>query len=323
MIENAPIFGKHNVGMKPSSMISVLRYAGIALGAAATFALISLVSLAAYMSNRISRPRRSRRPSHYTFTPWEFQIPYHEVEIPVGEHSISGWFLPQNEPEAPCVLAFSGFASHKAELLGICSNLYRDGFAIMLIDFRGTGRSPGDVVTMGHNETDDARAALDWLTKTCPGSKIGVLGYSMGGSVALMLAATDSRIDAVVSDSAFATQRDILEHHVRLKTGIWPRPVISIAGPMLRRRHGRNYDDFAPAAVVDRISPRPLFLIHPKDDQVVPFAHGEEIWENAREPKTSWFPDGCGHCGAYFQDRADYCQRLSSFFRAALNSQCS
>lgn len=278
----------------------------------------AILTMAAYMSVRISRPRRSHRPPHYTFTPWEFQIPYREVAVPVGKDVISGWFLPQEDETAPCILLFSGFASHKAELLGISSNLYRDGFAIMLIDFRGTGRSPGELVTMGHNETVDASAALDWLTAEIPEASIGVMGYSMGGSVALMLASTDSRIEAVVSDSAFATQRDIFGHHVRRKTGIWPEPIVTVAGPMLRRRHGRSYDDFAPATLVHRISPRPLLLIHSKDDQIVPVSHAMEIWSNALDPKEAWFPEGVGHCGAYFADRAGYCNRISGFFRSAL-----
>jgi uncharacterized protein len=307
---------------RPNSMFrsSALRYIGYAILSALGLAAVGVTGLAAYLSNRISRPRRSHRPPHFTFTPWEFQIPYREVSIPIGDDEISAWFLPQQDPNAPCIIGLSGFASQKAELLGISSNLYRDGFAILLLDFRGTGRSRGDVVTMGHNETEDARAAVEWLRVEVPNAPIGIIGYSMGGSVALMLAASDDRIQAVVSDSAFATQRSIFAHHIRRRTGIWPTPVLIAAAPMLKRRHGRRYDDFSPAAHVSRISPRPLLLIHPRDDQMVPFDHAELIWANAGEPKEGWFPEGIAHCGAYFHDRAGYCRRVSTFFRDALSS---
>jgi uncharacterized protein len=299
---------------------SALRYTGYALASVLGVASIGITGLAAYLSSRISRPRRSHRPPHFTFTPWEFQIPYREVVIPVGNDELSAWFLPQPDPNAPCIIGLSGFGSQKAELLGISSNLHRDGFAILLIDFRGSGRSRGDVVTMGHNESEDARAAVDWLRGEVPNAPIGVIGYSMGGSVALMLAALDDRVQAVVSDSAFATQRAIFAHHIRRRTGVWPTPVLIAAAPMLKRRHGRGYDDFSPAANVGRISPRPLLLIHPRDDQIVPFEHAEQIWENAGEPKKGWFPEGIAHCGAYFHDRAGYCRRVSKFFRDALSS---
>lgn len=297
---------------------SLLRHAALAVSTIVLLSLLTLTAIAKYLTDRVSRPRRSRRPSHYTFTPWEFGIEYRQLQIPVGREFISLWHLPRDDPAAPCILAFSGFASHKAELLGITSNLHRDGFQIVLVDFRGTGRSPGDTVTMGHNETEDARAALDWTARTLPNAPIGVMGYSMGGSVALMLAATDKRVDAVVSDSAFARQRDILAYHVHRRTGVWPDPILSIAAPMLRRRHGKTFDDFAPAARAHQISPRPLLLIHARDDMVVPFQHALGIWEQAQEPKEAWFLEEAGHCGAYFQDRPGYCRRISKFFRDSL-----
>ena len=299
----------------------VIRSFAAATGAVALLCLVTLTSIAKYLTDRISTPRRSHRPAHYTFTPWEFGIDFRELQIPVNGEYISVWHLPQDDPAAPCILAFSGFASHKGELLGISSNLHRDGFQVVLIDFRGTGRSPGQTVTMGHNESEDARAALEWISHELPDAPIGVLGYSMGGAVALNLAATDERVGAVVSDSAFARQRDILGYHVRRRTGIWPGPILIVAGPMLQRRHGKTYDDFAPATIAHQIAPRPLLLIHPKDDQIVPFHHALEIWEQAGEPKEAWFLDEAGHCGAYFRDRRGYCEKVSGFFQAALGSK--
>jgi uncharacterized protein len=290
-------------------------------GVAAAGALLATgtLGISAYLTSRISRPRRSHRPPHYTFTPWEFQIPFEHLWIPVGDSEISAWHLPQPDQSAPCILALSGFASHKAELLGICSNLYRDGFQIVMVDFRGTGRSPGNIVTMGHNETADARAAVDWIDRSLPGVPIGVIGFSMGGSVALMLTATDERVGAVVSDSAFATQREILRHHTRRKTGLWPEPILAAADPLLKRKHGHHINDFSPAHLVEKIAPRPFLQIHPQDDQIVPFSQAMTIRERAGTGFESWYPEQAGHCGAYFADRPGYCARISRFFAGALD----
>jgi pimeloyl-ACP methyl ester carboxylesterase len=211
---------------------SALRYVVLAIAGIAGLTIASVTGLAAYMVSRISRPRRSHRPPGYTLTPWEFQIPYESFEINVNGETIDAWLLPQKNASAPCIVGLSGFASHKGELLGIGTNLFRDGFTVLLIDFRGTGRSAGNVLTMGHNETDDTRAALDWISSRFPDAPIGMIGYSLGGSVALMVAATDQRVRAVVSDSGFATQRSILAHHIRLRTGLWPTPILAAASPM-------------------------------------------------------------------------------------------
>lgn len=296
----------------------VLLRALYSVAGATVIAAIGTVGISAYLTSRISAPRRSRRPAHYTFTPWEFQIPYRQLMIPVDGSEISAWHLPQDDPTAPCILVLTGFASHKAELLGISSNLHRDGFQILLVDFRGSGRSPGEMVTMGHNETMDAQAAVDWISTELPGAPIGVLGYSMGGSVALMLTASNPQIGAIVSDSAFATQREILRHHTRRRTRLWPTPILAAADPLLRQKHGRRIDDFSPALSVGNIAPRPFLQIHPKDDQVVPFSQAMTIRDRAGEGFESWYLEEAGHCGAYFADRPGYCKRVSEFFSRTL-----
>jgi uncharacterized protein len=305
--------------MSSSGSTSMLRRGLYGVAAFTSVLTVGVLGISTYLTSRISRPRRSHRPAHYTFTPWEFQIPYRELWIPVGDSEISAWHLPQEDSAAPCILALSGFASHKAELLGIGSNLHRDGFQVLMVDFRGTGRSPGDVVTMGHNETIDARAAIDWIVKELPQAPIGVLGYSMGASVALMLTATDLRVQAVISDSAFATQREILRHHTRRKTGLWPEPILATADPLLKRKHGHRIDDFSPAHLVSEIEPRPFLHIHLHDDQIVPFSQAETIRDQAGEGFEGWYPEKAGHCGAYFADRPGYCARVSAFFKEALN----
>ena len=295
--------------------------AGLSL-AGAVASTVGATGMASYLARRITSRPRTHRPAHFSFTPWEVGLAHENVEIPVEDAFLSGWFIPQEDESAPVILGLSGHGGTKSDLLGISARLHADGFSVLLFDFRGAGQSPGSIRTLGHNETLDARAALDWLASRVTGP-IGILGYSLGGSIALMLAASDPRISAVVSDSGFAAQREILAHHVRRKTGLWPGPVLSIAGPMLSRRHGKTYDDFAPLAIADQISPRPLLLIHSKDDQIVPFQHALDIWERAREPKEAWFPEEAGHCGAYFQDRPGYCQRITGFFNASLKAGIS
>jgi uncharacterized protein len=297
----------------------LLRYLAGSLAAVVVVAGAAIIAIARYLVHRVTTPRRSRRPPAYTFTPWEFQISYRTARIPLDGEELDAWFLPQRDPAAPVILMLSGFGGNKSELLGIASALHRDGFASLLFDYRGTGRSSGDIITLGHHETDDARAVLDWLSDELPNAPAGALGYSMGGSVAINLAATDDRIQAVAADSAFATQYGVLAHHVRRATRLRPEPVLAAAAPMFRWKHRRKYADFAPVDLVHMISPRPILLIHPENDAMVPMTEAMLLWNSAREPKQFWLVEGAGHCGAYFEDRTSYCTRISGFFCQALD----
>jgi uncharacterized protein len=294
-------------------------------GAAATGAVVSgaaLFGLASYLVRRVTVPRRPRRPAAYRYTPWEFGIPHTTVRIPLDGGEIDAWFLAQDDRSRPVIIVLSGHNGNKSELLGVSSALFRDGFSCVLFDYRGTGQSTGNVITLGHNETDDARAVLDRTVEEFPGAPIGIIGYSMGGSVAINLASRDDRIGAVVADSAFATQYSVLAHHVHRFTRLRPEPILATAAPMFRRKHQKGYDDFAPADVVHQISPRPLLIIHPGDDIMVPMSEAMQLWENAREPKELWIVEGVGHCGAYFEDReaGDIANQQRIFEQNALTS---
>lgn len=291
-----------------------------ALVAAGLITAALITGLAHYLVRRTTTPRRSRRPPHYTYTPWEFGIPYRQVRIRQNEDEIDAWYLPQPDERAPCILVLPGHGMNKSEVLGIASALHNDGFACLLLDFRGVGLSTGDVITLGHYETEDAIAAIDWLARNATPESIGVVGYSLGGSVAINVAGLDDRVGAVVSDSAFASQHGILAYQVRRATRMWPAPVLAVAAPMFRRRHHRDYAQFSPVERIHQISPRPLLLIHPDQDTMVPLSDGLQLWEQAREPKELWIASGIGHCGAYFEDREDYCRRVSDFLSRSLRS---
>lgn len=68
------------------------------------------------------------------------------------------------------------------------------GYAVLRFNFRGVGLS-GGTFTGGAGETDDVRAALDWLAGERPGLPIVVCGFSFGNAVGLPVGAADERVD--------------------------------------------------------------------------------------------------------------------------------
>lgn len=71
------------------------------------------------------------------------------------------------------------------------------GYAVMRFNFRGVGLSEGEF-TGGEGETDDVRAALDWLAGEAPGLPITLAGFSFGNAVGLPVGAADDRVDRLV-----------------------------------------------------------------------------------------------------------------------------
>jgi pimeloyl-ACP methyl ester carboxylesterase len=114
-------------------------------------------------------------------TPAEWGLPYEEVHIQSGDGPrLHGWYLPQ--PEARNTLLFlhgnGGNISHRRDSLVI---FHRLGLSVLIVDYRGYGRSEGEPDEAGLYR--DAMAAWDYLTGQLgiDGNNIIIFGRSLGG----------------------------------------------------------------------------------------------------------------------------------------------
>jgi pimeloyl-ACP methyl ester carboxylesterase len=128
-------------------------------------------------------------------------------------------YIPDQTGPVPGVLMLHGFASSKDEVGNMYAReakaLAEKGIASLRIDFAGFGKSEGDPGSITiDGELDNARAALEELRKTdgIDPARIGVLGFSLGGGIATVLAGDDSsRVKSLVTWSSVGDfQNDFL-----------------------------------------------------------------------------------------------------------------
>jgi dipeptidyl aminopeptidase/acylaminoacyl peptidase len=217
------------------------------------------------------------------------------------------------------ILGLTGYRSSKSDLIGIGSALWRAGYNVLLFDYPGHGRGPAAPVTLAHRELRDVHAALDYTLGRLPNAHIGVIGFSMGGALAILVAASRPEIRVVIADSPFATHADVVSHAIARTLRISGDPFLPVTDFFLERRAGYRSADVSPLSVVDKIAPRPLLLIHGTEDQIVPYSHTERLYAAADAPKELWIAPGAGHCGVYFLDRPAYTHRVLVFFANALD----
>ncbi len=277
------------------------------------------VSVAYYVVNRLTRPVRPGLKDTYTFTPFEFAVPFEPVEFAParGDHLVHGWFLAHEETQRVIVLC-PGYRGTKADLLGIGLHLWREGNNVLLFDYHGHGHGWGAPVTLGFREVNDFLGALDYVEQRVPEAQIGVLGYSMGAAVAIMGTARRPEVRAVVADSPFATHWGVVEYNFKRVARLPAPPFLFLADRLMAWRAGYRFREVEPLRDVARIAPRPLLLIHGLADTTISPKDSERLFEAAGEPKELWLVEGMEHCCAYFKDRVAYCQRVAAFFAAHL-----
>jgi fermentation-respiration switch protein FrsA (DUF1100 family) len=309
-------------GTRPFRFALPLAVSVAAGGAAAGGAF----ALAEYVVRQMTAPGPQPRPVNLGFTPFETGVPFENVVFPGGHDAPLGGWLLVHGAHAPTILACAGYRAHRSDLLGIASALWRAGFNVLIFDYTGYGDEPGPV-TLGYWEMADARAALRFLRGRYPESPLGLMGFSMGAAIAIMVAAREPDVRAVFADSPFTDQRAIIRYHVgrelhlsATQQGEWlARVVLSLVDRRLSRLFDFRLADVDPLRDVARLAPRPLVLVHGESDTIIPVEHTRRLEAAARAagvPVEALYIPDAGHCEGYFVDRAGYCARAADFFAA-------
>ena len=137
-------------------------------------------------------------------SPAELGLPFEAVDVPSGELTLPGWFIPARDGAAgPGVALIHGWESARDRLLPMAQFLRAAGFHCLVIDVRGHGANRAESLPITAGEFgSDALAAFRALIAR-PEVTIGaVAGHSMGAIGAILAAAEDPRVAAVVATSA-------------------------------------------------------------------------------------------------------------------------
>jgi dipeptidyl aminopeptidase/acylaminoacyl peptidase len=227
--------------------------------------------------------------------------------------TLRGWYVPSQNRAA--VVLVHGFADNRAQLLFEARALARAGYGVLLFDLRAHGESGGDRVTWGDLERRDVTAALDFVAARpdVDPARLGLFGFSMGGTTALLVAEHDARVKAVAAAGAYPA----LEADVYSGYGRWG--ALS-AEPVLwtLRRAGVDVEAVRPIDGMCQLKGRPLLLVNGDVDPDAPAKLQASLFRAACEPKTLWVVEGAGH-GEYARVAPEeYARRLREHFDRAL-----
>lgn len=227
------------------------------------------------------------------FTPDEWGLAYEELNLKsVDGVRLNGWYLPAKAAKGTLLFLHgnAGNMSHRGESLQV---FHRLGLNVLIIDYRGYGKSTGDPSEKGFYR--DARAAWDYLLteRGQRAEEIVVFGRSLGGAVAAHLAA-EVKPAGVIIESSFSSARDVAKELF---------PLLSYL-TLLRY-------DFDAASALRRVH-SPLLVLHSPGDEIIPYRLGEKLYRAANEPKFFHSMRG-GHNTGFMQSQPEYEQVLQRF----------
>lgn len=229
---------------------------------------------------------------------------------------LSGWFIPAEHAVGGIILCH-GFPANRVEMVPLARLLHHAGMHVLLFDFRALGRSEGSLCTIGFHEIRDLLGAVDYMVNRpeMDGLNLGVFGNSMGGAVAIMAAAEDSRISAVGALGAYATLDRAIAQRCRMALGPLGPAVHKQAVWWGRRlwldRHPR---DVSPADQIALIAPRSVLIVHGSHDHTIRVEDAHTLYTAAGEPRQLVLLPNSWHIWVHPQDRTLYQESIKQFF---------
>ncbi len=192
------------------------------------------------------------------------------IKIPTANGSVISAQLRENLASRYTILFSHGNAEDLGNLTWFLKEFNRHGFSIMAYDYCGYGTSSGKPSEQA--VLDNAEAVYAYLTtkRGIAPEQIIVWGRSIGSGPSTYLAAT-RKVGGLVIESGFTSA-------FRVMTRIRLLP----------------FDRFDNLQKMSHIS-CPVLVIHGRQDKIIPFRHGLQLFEAARQPKINFWVDRSGH----------------------------
>jgi len=203
------------------------------------------------------------------------QLGVREVGVMTSDGlALLAWYLPPREGRA-VIAYFHGNGGHIGYRTNRMERFAREGYGVMMLEYRGYGGNPGTPNEPGLYA--DAQAALDYLDQVgIDPRRLVLYGESLGSGIAVRMAA-QRQIGGVVLEAPFTNLAQAAQYHY---------PFVP-AGWLVRDR----YDSLSLIGEVKA----PILILHGDRDAVVPIHLGRALFAAAPEPKEGWFAPGAGH----------------------------
>lgn len=231
---------------------------------------------------------------------------------------LRGWLLTAGEKRERVVIFAHGYAANRSQespVMPTAKALYDQGIDSLLFDFRNSGESEGTLTSVGQFEKSDLLSAVEFI-KELGYQKIGLVGFSMGASTAIITTVETEDVLALVADSPFADLRTYLKENLPVWSNLPAFPFTPLVLGVTPIFTGMDMAQVRPIEAITRLEDRPVLLIHTEADDKIPASNSQLLYDTLASPNhTLWLTPGTKHIGSYQAVPEEYLERVTQFFQ--------
>jgi len=221
-------------------------------------------------------------------TPKDYGLSYENIEFESQDgYKLKGWWIEGNSDKV--IVVAHGYSANRAgwsgkdkegnneylDWLGVAPALVDAGYSMLYFDFRASGESEGNIITLGKLESYDFLEAINWELKNKGKKKIGLLGFSMGGNVVLragvelnkMLKNKDVDNVAIIAIGPYI-YNTMLKKSIKYWTSLpeYFTPLINLFAKKMLKFDPSN--EINPVNYINDIAPLPILFIQSGKDEI-------------------------------------------------------
>jgi uncharacterized protein len=257
------------------------------------------------------------RSSHHSIccsTPADFGLEYSSAQFSTSDGLVlKGWYIPSRNGST--IILLHGYGANRLAMLAHAQMLARNDYGVLLYDQRASGESEGRVRSWGWADIEDVNAAVAYVQQQhdVHPDRIGILGCSIGGQIAIQAGARQPELSVVIADApTYSSAADLILPDPPKDRILWP--VYPLLLQFIEWRSGVPAPEPLLEAV-EQIAPRPLMII--STGLGMEMHQAQHYYERAGQPKVWWNIPDSQHCSGQESHPQQYEQTIVQFFDEA------
>ena len=279
-----------------------------------TLAFISCIGISIYVGWQLTH--KERKP--IAETPSDYGLKFIDMEFVSkdGKTNLKGWIIEPAKEVKMTVIFSHGYGGNRHEsnvpFLPIAQRLTNEGYRIIMFDFRASGDSGGEMITLGAKEKYDLLSVIEYAKNTYP-EPIALYGISMGASTSLLAAGMSEDVKGVIADSPFSDLEGYLRTYMPVWTDLPNFPFTYLILTLIPMITELDPSESVPINALNDIGRRPVLFIHSKDDPSISYEESVRMYETNKESFELWLTEKAGHVKSFEVYGDEYINRILKF----------